>query len=1148
MFNRKSAFKVRDFQTDAAAIVTPENVTRLFDALHLFEGEDLMCEAVSLAEIEHHYIGDELALSFDQYLRVTPEGDQALFEAVSSTKAALIRTMRAFTRKLNAQLANSDIKAGTDATSTPEDDSTASTAGGAEISPVRRIAGVPVVIARIPLSDGQSVSIAFQSPTSQTGQLQNNDLLVAFRFLLNKRDITHTVAPKGGVDASLSQVTLMLARLIERNSPKFAKTQAMAARMRQSIAEKENELEAITTQQTQLVQQGDALVSTNAGLDTQITDTSTKLQKQQDINSKLQEELARLKAIQPEPTPPTPTPPAGDTSTATGIPFKFPELSSITDVTSAQNYLQMIKTAIQVISESIYDYDYSRLIDAQQRMEYRLVQRVRVWRGLNVPTEYVDSLEKYMTAPKGSRREPLLQDIKNRKSVLEQVSSQLEARIAELQKDTSTPTPTPPAGGTHPGTKKPTDTTPPEPGTTQQLGALKLPDLTKLSQDVLENFAHHLQVAVDALTNTASDLATQSRDRALYNLEYAADEIRNDRVNDTPDELRQLIMPYLDRPLDNFQETVTRREEAVDIALDVVKSELKKRAAQPEPTTPKTLDFPDPTTLDDEDTVSNYLDTLHDVLGLLQDVFSTYQQQEPAQAATEMESKVSRLENSLAAEGIESDVIAQVSDFLTTPTSNDKYTALGDIKERFDLVSPMVQAYDKRLLQIQDAASGKNTNHLNLPDPATITNRMEVIAILGLMQQLRSYIDDMAGYFATKTLAQARQNAADIISAQKPRWESQGIPEDIISQATALLLPNEGGRKQPIIDDLKARKADIEKQIPAWDAQNQKLKAAALADAPARIALENAIRDAKRVISDSMEFEADKEGEITDQQGKLEAAIKVLTDNGVTGWDDDIEMARYELSTQLQQIRARDALDTDNEDELTAEDMLGEVISDLERAGVIVSQKDQDALRNNPGLSSDIYAEFRAAQTAWQNGGARYDTEKEAMKAWAEAKLRGEPRPNELTTAADKFMEFMRRDGVGLDPHVYDMIMKYPEALRLAELSTENAYNDPDWIDGDKANNKRLLEAYVDGAVGDFKEPDNRTQEEKDVEQAIATLQEIQKDPSAEMGQMREDRQFIRDAVATLKAAGKYDENEALVNATIDYVAQKMISVARGIQ
>ncbi|MEB2479072.1 hypothetical protein QMM96_27120, partial [Citrobacter freundii] len=78
----------------------------------------------------------------------------------------------------------------------------------------------------------------------------------------------------------------LLARLIARNRPKVATTQAMAARMRQSIAEKDNELEAITTQQTQLVQQGDALVSTHAGLDTQITDTSTKLQKQQDINSK----------------------------------------------------------------------------------------------------------------------------------------------------------------------------------------------------------------------------------------------------------------------------------------------------------------------------------------------------------------------------------------------------------------------------------------------------------------------------------------------------------------------------------------------------------------------------------------------------------------------------------------------------------------------------------------------------------------------------------------------------------------------------------------------------------------------------------------------------------------------------------------------
>lgn len=1109
MFNRKMAFKVRDFG-DYSQAATPENVERFYSALMLFEGEALMCEGVNIGELEHFYIGDELALPNDQ---ITPVhgSTAAMFEAVTSTKAALIRTMRAFTRKLNMQLSSSGISAGVNDAQTADDDSAANTAGGAEISPVRRVGGVPIVVARIPLSDGQSVSIVFQSPTAQTGQLQNNDLLVAFRFLLNKRDITHTVAPQGGVDASLTAVTLMISKLIERNSPKFAKTQAQATRMRDAIAERQTALDALSTQQTQLVQQGDSLVTTLAQQDSDITAAQKKLQTQQDINAKLQDQLALLRATRPEPEPT----PKGMTTSEAGL--ALTALDGLIRKFAQENPT----TAPGVFWLRYINTDFPGANDSQYWAE--LPQQLRFPDGTPNSEMIGQLLKTYYSAP-----------MKPASKLFERYFYSVTASTPRPK-----PEPTPPAGDIHVGTKKPTDTTPTDTTTkTELVGALPLPDLATFGTNILENFAHHLQVAVDALNNTVSDLLTQSRDRALYNLEYAGDEIRNDRINETPDVLRQLIMPYLDRPTGKDQDILARRAEAVDIALDVVKSELKKRAVPPVPAAPKTLELPDPATLDDIDTVSNTFNALKEVTGLLQDVFTAYQQHEPGQVNPDMQSKVSRLENTLAETGIDGDTIAKVSDFLALPTSNDTYAVLEDIKTRFDQASVLQQAYENRLIALQNADTGKNSNHLNLPDPATITNRQEVIAILGFMQLLRSFLDDMAGYFATKTLVQARQNASDIISAQKPRWERQGIPEDVITQATALLLPNEGGRKQPIIDDLKARKADIEKQIPAWDAQNQKLKAAALADAPARIALESAIRDAKRVITDSTEFEADSDGEIVDQQSKLEAAIKVLTDNGVTGWDDDIEMARYELSRMLKEFKG----------ELTPEDTLGEVISDLERAGIIVSQKDQDALRNNPGLVNDIYDEFRAAQTAWRNGGARYDTEKEAMKAWAEAKLRGEPRPKELTTGADKFMEFMRRSGVGLSPHVYDMIMKYPDALSLAELSSENAYNDPEWVEGDAANNKRLLEAYIDGALDDFKEPDNRTQEEKDLEQAIATLQEIQRDPSAEMGQMREDRQLIRDAVATLKAAGKYDENEALVNATIDYVAQKMISVARGVQ
>ncbi|HBM2815719.1 TPA: hypothetical protein LU109_003631 [Enterobacter hormaechei subsp. xiangfangensis] len=326
MFTRNDMIKLRDNGDYASFSVTDAFVDQLMQKLSAGDGETLMTEAVSLAEIEHAFIGHELANPRDQYM---PRYTTAMFEAVSSTKAQLIRSMRAFTRKLNQQLSGSGIKAGTEDATTAEDtDQEGAVAGGAEISAVRRVAGVPIIFARIPLSDGQSVTIAFHSPTAQGTTLAASDILVAFRFLLNKKDITHTVAPQGGVDVSLNQATLTLSKLIERNSPKFAKTQKRAAELRDQITTKQTALDAIIAQQDQLVTQGDQLQQQIAAQGPELQTVQQKLDKQRAINAQLTEELTRLQEeVQPEPEPepqplpqptpepepaPQPTPPAGD--------------------------------------------------------------------------------------------------------------------------------------------------------------------------------------------------------------------------------------------------------------------------------------------------------------------------------------------------------------------------------------------------------------------------------------------------------------------------------------------------------------------------------------------------------------------------------------------------------------------------------------------------------------------------------------------------------------------------------------------------------------------------------------------------------------------------------------------------------------------
>lgn len=1010
MFNKSSAFKIRDSLANVLMNVTPQRIQDFYNELCRGDGEALICEAVSLPELEHALIGDEIAHDYDQYMTIKAT-DIALFEAVSSTKAALIRTMRAFTRKLNMQLADSGITAGTEDASTPEDDDTASSAGGAEISPVRRIAGVPVVMARIPLSDGQSVTIAFQSPTAQTGQLQATDLLVAFRFLLNKRDITHTVAPQGGVDASLTQVTMTLSKLIERNSPKFAKSQARAGQIRDLIASKQTALEQVTNQQNELVQQGDQLQTELAQQNTELTETQKQLQKQQDINSKLQDELTRLQVIQPEPEPePTPQP---------------------------------------------------------------------------TPTP--------------------------------------------------TPTPTPPAGGVHPGAKKPTD----KATSSNNQTTLQLPDLSTLADDDLENFAYHLNVASKAVDETIADLSTQDKERALYNLEYAGDQIRNDTVNETPDWLKQLIQPMLARPeggMVDIRTVLNARSDSLAAAVAAANAELAKRQAPAEvkKITVKDLALPDAATITSPELANYLLNIVQDVTGLLQDAFTSYQQNDTQQAYADMQSKVSRLINSLHSQNVDATTLAMVADYITPPQTDDKQAALDELRRRHDRAQLLQVAYQKQAFKLEPKPTA-TSKKLNMPDPTSVTAFGTAVKYSNFLQNLSDTLDKGINDYSKFTIAKSTLEYSGAVKARLENWKREGIPDDLLAQATNFMAAPTGGRKGPILAELQARKDALDAMVSSWSDRAAELKAAIMADSDQRKQLENTIRDAKTVISDTIDFEADSEGEVIDQQAKLEAAIRVLADNGVTGWDDDIEMARHTLATMLGEFRG----------EITPEDTLGEIVDDLKRLGVKVSTGDEKNLRNNPGLVNDIRDEINAATTAWRNGRASYDTEKDAQRAWAEAKLRGESRPSELTDGGDIFMEYMRREGVKLDPWVEKMIKTYPEARNLAESGLENAYGDPEWSE---AKAKELIAAYVEGAVVDnFKEPDNRTEEDKAVETAIETLKEIQRDPSVELGQMREDRQYIRDAIATLKQAGKYDENEALVNQTIDYVAQKMISLARGI-
>ena len=262
-----------------------------FDGYSKLEAEDtegLMLEAATLEEVEHYYMGDADIM----------QAQSAMFEAISTQRQQLAMSMRAFTKVLNRGLNGTNIKAGTE--NSDDTDETGSLVGGAIISKVRRISGIPVIAAKIPLSDGQSTSIVFHSPTSNGKVVLNNDLLVAFQFLINKRDVTHVVAPIGGKDVTLAQVAQSLSNLIEKNSSKFKAQQDKQAKLKEEIESLNNEADQLEEKRAQALQKlSDTQTSQQANAD-KASVLAKQVSDQKSTNAELQKQLS---AIQSAPAP-----------------------------------------------------------------------------------------------------------------------------------------------------------------------------------------------------------------------------------------------------------------------------------------------------------------------------------------------------------------------------------------------------------------------------------------------------------------------------------------------------------------------------------------------------------------------------------------------------------------------------------------------------------------------------------------------------------------------------------------------------------------------------------------------------------------------------------------------------------------------------
>ncbi|EML9217707.1 hypothetical protein RVV93_004117 [Citrobacter freundii] len=264
--------------------------------LYAGDGEHFMLESLSLEEFTSTYFYDVPMLP----------GEDLMLEAITSTRSRLAATMRAFVRALNQSLNGTGITAGNDSAGEAEDGT--KSIGGANIGRARKVQGIAVMPAQIPLSDGQSITLIFHSPSGNVGTITTTDTLVAFRFLLNKRDVTNVVSPANGRDISLKQVTMALSNLIERNTAKFQKAQARQAEVKSEIANLQEQGDKLEQQQLALVESGDEIKAGLSTLSQQLNSLNAQAIEQEDLNDELRKQIeiaeAEAEARKQKPIPP----------------------------------------------------------------------------------------------------------------------------------------------------------------------------------------------------------------------------------------------------------------------------------------------------------------------------------------------------------------------------------------------------------------------------------------------------------------------------------------------------------------------------------------------------------------------------------------------------------------------------------------------------------------------------------------------------------------------------------------------------------------------------------------------------------------------------------------------------------------------------
>ena len=188
-------------------------------------------------------------LDFDDFVSELEQDGEVLEGAAQAAFDALVVQNRVLPRKM--QLVGKALnRAGSDLKVVDE---------GVKVSEPYKSRGITMVGAVFELTDGQTISILFHNKDTTPNRLSPDDNLIAWRWLLNRKDITIVVAKENGKDQNINSIARKVMMLAEKNSRRFVEANKKRQERAAAVQAAKDEITQLEETLKQRIEERDAL-------------------------------------------------------------------------------------------------------------------------------------------------------------------------------------------------------------------------------------------------------------------------------------------------------------------------------------------------------------------------------------------------------------------------------------------------------------------------------------------------------------------------------------------------------------------------------------------------------------------------------------------------------------------------------------------------------------------------------------------------------------------------------------------------------------------------------------------------------------------------------------------------------------------------